>query len=154
MPTDLVSSKPSWLPKAGRGIAKRGYVLCTFKYPTGIVGKYVHKINCFLMYFKCSHAFFSLPGLLMLFVFIWCLQTVSVKNHRFTPYEWYNPHPCNPDSDVVENNFTLLNSFWFGVGALMQQGTKVTTLLLHTSHSLLGVFSAGKLHPIRLLCVL
>ncbi|MEE6468091.1 hypothetical protein FKM82_008159 [Ascaphus truei] len=46
---------------------------------------------------------------------------------RFTPYEWYNPHPCNPDSDVVENNFTLLNSFWFGVGALMQQGTQVTT---------------------------
>ncbi|MGH0173115.1 UNVERIFIED_CONTAM: hypothetical protein FKN15_064713 [Acipenser sinensis] len=41
---------------------------------------------------------------------------------RFSPYEWYNPHPCNPDSDVVENNFTLLNSFWFGVGALMQQG--------------------------------
>ncbi|KAG7508257.1 glutamate receptor ionotropic, kainate 2 isoform X1 [Solea senegalensis] len=40
---------------------------------------------------------------------------------RFSPYEWYNPHPCNPDSDVVENNFTLLNSFWFGVGALMQQ---------------------------------
>ncbi|KAB0345081.1 hypothetical protein FD754_022007, partial [Muntiacus muntjak] len=44
---------------------------------------------------------------------------------RFTPYEWYNPHPCNPDSDVVENNFTLLNSFWFGVGALMQQGTRL-----------------------------
>lgn len=41
---------------------------------------------------------------------------------RFTPYEWYNPHPCNPDSDVVENNFTLINSVWFGVGALMQQG--------------------------------
>ena len=40
----------------------------------------------------------------------------SVNYHRFSPYEWYNPHPCNPDSDVVENNFTLLNSFWFGVG--------------------------------------
>ena len=57
---------------------------------------------------------------------IWCLQIFSVNCHRFTPYEWYNPHPCNPDSDVVENNFTLLNSFWFGVGALMQQGTPVT----------------------------
>ncbi|KAL4657479.1 glutamate receptor 2-like [Arapaima gigas] len=44
---------------------------------------------------------------------------------RFSPYEWYNPHPCNPDSDVVENNFTLLNSFWFGVGALMQQGRRL-----------------------------
>jgi hypothetical protein len=41
---------------------------------------------------------------------------------RFSPYEWYDAHPCNPGSDVVENNFTLLNSFWFGVGSLMQQG--------------------------------
>lgn len=48
-----------------------------------------------------------------------------VNCHRFSPYEWYNPHPCNPDSDVVENNFTLLNSFWFGVGALMQQGRRL-----------------------------
>ena len=49
---------------------------------------------------------------------------------RFSPYEWYNPHPCNPDSDVVENNFTLLNSFWFGVGALMQQGSCLSLWLL------------------------
>lgn len=51
-----------------------------------------------------------------------CLSLCSLLC-RFSPYEWYNPHPCNPDSDVVENNFTLLNSFWFGVGALMQQGS-------------------------------
>ncbi|KAK3551646.1 hypothetical protein QTP70_020853, partial [Hemibagrus guttatus] len=49
---------------------------------------------------------------------------------RFSPYEWYNPHPCNPDSDVVENNFTLLNSFWFGVGALMQQGPEAGSELM------------------------
>lgn len=41
---------------------------------------------------------------------------------RFSPYEWYDAHPCNPGSEVVENNFTLLNSFWFGMGSLMQQG--------------------------------
>uniref|UniRef100_A0A5F9C2Z0 Glutamate receptor n=2 Tax=Euarchontoglires TaxID=314146 RepID=A0A5F9C2Z0_RABIT len=51
---------------------------------------------------------------------------------RFSPYEWYNPHPCNPDSDVVENNFTLLNSFWFGVGALMQQGSELMPKALST----------------------
>uniref|UniRef100_A0A4X2MA54 Glutamate receptor n=1 Tax=Vombatus ursinus TaxID=29139 RepID=A0A4X2MA54_VOMUR len=51
---------------------------------------------------------------------------------RFTPYEWYNPYPCNPDSDVVENNFTLLNSFWFGVGALMQQGSELMPKALST----------------------
>jgi len=43
---------------------------------------------------------------------------------RFSPYEWYNPHPCNEDCDVVENQFTLLNSLWFTVGSLMQQGSK------------------------------
>ncbi|KAI4582356.1 hypothetical protein MJG53_008907, partial [Ovis ammon polii x Ovis aries] len=56
----------------------------------------------------------------------------SVNYHRFSPYEWYNPHPCNPDSDVVENNFTLLNSFWFGVGALMQQGSELMPKALST----------------------
>lgn len=59
--------------------------------------------------------------------FFFVLTRVSLCSlsfsYRFSPYEWYNPHPCNPDSDVVENNFTLLNSFWFGVGALMQQGS-------------------------------
>ncbi|XP_036885564.1 glutamate receptor ionotropic, kainate 1 isoform X3 [Sturnira hondurensis] len=51
---------------------------------------------------------------------------------RFTPYEWHNPHPCNPNSDVVENHFTLLNSFWFGVGALMQQGSELMPRALST----------------------
>ncbi|XP_030648078.1 glutamate receptor ionotropic, kainate 1 [Chanos chanos] len=51
---------------------------------------------------------------------------------RFTPYEWYNPHPCNPASEVVENNFTLLNSFWFGVGALMRQGSELMPKALST----------------------
>lgn len=42
---------------------------------------------------------------------------------RFSPYEWFNPHPCNPYSDVMENQFSLLNSLWFTVGSLMQQGS-------------------------------
>ncbi|CAB1334131.1 unnamed protein product, partial [Coregonus sp. 'balchen'] len=61
-----------------------------------------------------------------------CMCVFSVDCHRFSPYEWYNPHPCNPDSDVVENNFTLLNSFWFGVGALMQQGSELMPKALST----------------------
>ncbi|XP_051542077.1 glutamate receptor ionotropic, kainate 1-like isoform X3 [Myxocyprinus asiaticus] len=51
---------------------------------------------------------------------------------RFTPYEWYNPHSCNPSSDVVENNFTLLNSLWFGVAALMRQGSELMPKALST----------------------
>jgi len=41
---------------------------------------------------------------------------------RFSPYEWYDPHPCNAHCDIVENQFTLVNSLWFCVGSLMQQG--------------------------------
>ncbi|KAM9488514.1 glutamate receptor ionotropic, kainate 3 [Clarias gariepinus] len=51
---------------------------------------------------------------------------------RFSPYEWYDAHPCNPSSEVVENNFTLLNSFWFGVGSLMQQGSELMPKALST----------------------
>uniref|UniRef100_A0A4W5R679 Glutamate receptor n=1 Tax=Hucho hucho TaxID=62062 RepID=A0A4W5R679_9TELE len=60
------------------------------------------------------------------------LAYLGVSCVLFSPYEWYNPHPCNPDSDVVENNFTLLNSFWFGVGALMQQGSELMPKALST----------------------
>ncbi|KAG8226048.1 hypothetical protein J437_LFUL005409, partial [Ladona fulva] len=42
---------------------------------------------------------------------------------RFSPYEWHNPHPCLTESDVVENQFSLANSFWFTIGTLMQQGS-------------------------------
>uniref|UniRef100_A0AAY4D6U7 Glutamate receptor n=1 Tax=Denticeps clupeoides TaxID=299321 RepID=A0AAY4D6U7_9TELE len=51
---------------------------------------------------------------------------------RFSPYEWYDAHPCNPGSGVVENNFTLFNSFWFGVGSLMQQGSELMPKALST----------------------
>ncbi|KAK1786114.1 hypothetical protein P4O66_017842, partial [Electrophorus voltai] len=60
------------------------------------------------------------------------VRGVYVSLCRFTPYEWYNPHPCNPDSDIVENNFTLINSMWFGVGALMQQGSELMPKALST----------------------
>ena len=42
---------------------------------------------------------------------------------RFSPYEWKNPHPCNQSSELVENQFTIMNSLWFTIGSLMQQGT-------------------------------
>ncbi|XP_076672007.1 glutamate receptor ionotropic, kainate 2 isoform X3 [Andrena cerasifolii] len=42
---------------------------------------------------------------------------------RFSPYEWNDPHPCHAGPDVVENQFSLANSFWFTIGTLMQQGS-------------------------------
>lgn len=51
---------------------------------------------------------------------------------RFSPYEWYNPHPCNEDGDVVENQFTICNSLWFTVGSLMQQGSDIAPRAVST----------------------
>ncbi|XP_068900417.1 glutamate receptor ionotropic, kainate 2-like isoform X1 [Tenebrio molitor] len=42
---------------------------------------------------------------------------------RFSPYEWHNPHPCDFENELVENQFSLANSFWFTIGTLMQQGS-------------------------------
>ncbi|KAH3746391.1 hypothetical protein DPMN_180798 [Dreissena polymorpha] len=50
-----------------------------------------------------------------------CVSFMLFVIARFTPYEWKNPHPCNEDSEVVENQFTILNSLWFTIGSLMQQ---------------------------------
>lgn len=63
---------------------------------------------------------------------------------RFSPYEWYDAHPCNPGSEVVENNFTLLNSFWFGMGSLMQQGRRLAWAPLRRPGTL------SPLHPAEL----
>lgn len=52
---------------------------------------------------------------------------------RLTPYEWYNPHPylkgrCN----LLINQYSLGNSFWFPVGGFMQQGSTIAPRALST----------------------
>ena len=42
---------------------------------------------------------------------------------RFSPCEWQNPHPCETENNIFENQFTLSSSFWFAVGTMMQQGS-------------------------------
>ena len=42
---------------------------------------------------------------------------------RLSPYEWDNPHPCRQEEQVLENSFSLMNSLWFTIGSLMQQGS-------------------------------
>ncbi|XP_039496288.1 glutamate receptor ionotropic, kainate 2 isoform X6 [Drosophila santomea] len=42
---------------------------------------------------------------------------------RFSPYEWKNPHPCYKETDIVENQFTISNSFWFITGTFLRQGS-------------------------------
>ncbi|XP_065349388.1 glutamate receptor ionotropic, kainate 2 isoform X1 [Cloeon dipterum] len=51
---------------------------------------------------------------------------------RFSPYEWDNPHPCNDEPDVLENQFSILNSLWFTIGSLMQQGSDIAPKAVST----------------------
>ena len=50
------------------------------------------------------------------------ISLVLLLTARFTPYEWINPHPCDPTTEEVENQFSPLSSLWYVIAALMQQG--------------------------------
>ncbi|XP_035228468.1 glutamate receptor ionotropic, kainate 3-like isoform X2 [Stegodyphus dumicola] len=51
---------------------------------------------------------------------------------RLSPYEWSNPHPCRQTDLVEENVFSLLNSMWFAIGSLMQQGSDIAPTAMST----------------------
>lgn len=60
---------------------------------------------------------------------------VSLSIHfvaHFSPYEWYNPHPCDAENRTMENQFTVANSFWFAIGTLMQQGSDLNPRAIST----------------------
>ncbi|CAG2114991.1 unnamed protein product [Medioppia subpectinata] len=46
--------------------------------------------------------------------------------------EWDDPHPCRQGDNVLENNFSLINSFSFTIGTMMQQGSAVAPKLYIT----------------------
>ncbi|KAK4337133.1 hypothetical protein RND71_043892 [Anisodus tanguticus] len=67
---------------------------------------------------------------------------------RLSPYEWDNPHPCRQDDQVLENDFSLLNSFWFTIGSLMQQGSDLAPKSMSTrtiAGSTCGFFRESKI---------
>ncbi|XP_055939943.1 glutamate receptor ionotropic, kainate 2-like isoform X2 [Argiope bruennichi] len=45
---------------------------------------------------------------------------------RLSPYEWDNINPCRQEDKIEENYFTLLNSMWFTIASLMQQGCEIS----------------------------
>ncbi len=53
------------------------------------------------------------------------VSTILFIVGRLTPYEWDDPHPCRQEDNVLENNFSLINSFSFTIGTMMQQGSAV-----------------------------
>lgn len=54
--------------------------------------------------------------------------------------EWDCPHPCIEDPDELENQFTLLNSFWFTIGSLMQQGSDIAPKYVERIENLMVLF--------------
>lgn len=44
---------------------------------------------------------------------------------RLSPYEWNAPHACDDGGDMTKNQFTLLNSFYYHISALLNQGTEL-----------------------------
>ncbi|XP_061072751.1 glutamate receptor ionotropic, kainate 4 isoform X2 [Conger conger] len=52
---------------------------------------------------------------------------------RLTPYEWYSPQPCQRGRcNLLINQYSLGNSFWFPVGGFMQQGSTIAPRALST----------------------
>lgn len=70
----------------------------------------------------------------MQLLFIIKLGVLIIFPRRWTPYEWNCPHPCRQEADILENQFTILNSMWFTIGSLMQQGSDIMPKYVH-SHS-------------------
>ena len=51
---------------------------------------------------------------------------------RFSPFEWHVED--RTDGPSVTNNFTILNSLWFSLGAFMQQGCDIEPRYHHHHH--------------------
>lgn len=44
---------------------------------------------------------------------------------RFSPMQWEEPSNCIREPTELTNQYNFLNSFWFILGAFMQQGSDV-----------------------------
>ncbi|KAL6264414.1 hypothetical protein P5V15_004523 [Pogonomyrmex californicus] len=51
---------------------------------------------------------------------------------RLCPAEWNNPYPCIEEAEVLENQFTFKNAFWFTIGSIMQQGSEIAPIGIST----------------------
>ncbi|XP_077258756.1 glutamate receptor ionotropic, kainate 2-like [Temnothorax americanus] len=51
---------------------------------------------------------------------------------RLSPAEWNNPYPCIEEAEVLENQFSFKNAFWFAIGAIMQQGSEIAPISIST----------------------
>lgn len=60
------------------------------------------------------------------------VSTLLFVVSRISPYEWNDPHPCRREDKILRNQFTMSNSLWFTIAAVMQQGSDLAPRSLST----------------------
>ncbi|KAH8278044.1 hypothetical protein KR026_006912 [Drosophila bipectinata] len=87
-----------------------------------------------ILAFKSEHTEKELTAFLMPFgdeVWIWILISVFVVTFlktivaRIAQMDWENPHPCNPDPEVLENMWHIHNTGWLSVASIMTAGCDI-----------------------------
>lgn len=84
--------------------SKKGIVICVCKYLLFSIWSTISDRVCVMWIIKS------------------CVPCRLLDIFRTSPYEWDNPHPCNPNPEELHNTFTLFNSMWFAMGSFLQQG--------------------------------
>nr|QUP79589.1 ionotropic receptor 3 [Monochamus saltuarius] len=75
---------------------------------------------------------FSLSVWTMLGVSYFFVSLAFFIMGRLSPTEWQNPYPCVEEPEHLRNQFSIRNSLWFTIGALMQQGTELAPIAVST----------------------
>jgi ionotropic glutamate receptor len=101
---------------------------------------------------KAPHTHFSFLATFHSYVWIYLALTFIFVSllffvlGRVSPAEWNNTYPCIEEPSELQNQFTISNSFWFTIGAIMQQGSEIAPMLvrfllalLFTAASITGI---------------
>ena len=58
--------------------------------------------------------------------------SINCTSLRLSPYEWQESEVQDNQAMNMENDFGLLDSLWFGMGTLMQQGSDISPRSIST----------------------
>ncbi|KAL0117231.1 hypothetical protein PUN28_010224 [Cardiocondyla obscurior] len=143
----LIKDTKKWTGMLGKIIADEADMAITDLTITSEREEYVDFTNPFLnlgisiLYKKPSKEAPSLFSFLLpfsnevWFYLIGAYVVVSLLlfiNGRLCPAEWNNPYPCIEETETLQNQFSMKNSFWFAIGSIMQQGSEIAPIGIST----------------------
>ena len=70
---------------------------------------------------------------------------------RFSPMQWEEPSNCIREPTELTNQYNFLNSFWFILGAFMQQGSDVAPESLSVRYLRISM-SIDQKFRVKILC--